>query len=253
MNIRTEGRQNHHRSAYWGRMQKLLIYATLGRPHCVRALLRTSCQPYEPGSKVQSSKAASLLSAQPGHGCLRPSRSLNRSSSLLESGRQAGCGYRPSWAISRSQRVLTSQVLRLQPTTSADRIAARQRVVIRSACCRRARRSGGLSVVKTVSSRVPGELPTASSIGWFRSYDWLVGSVQRASLRRRKSRLARSRLTRRKRRAVGWSASCSPAAQRNTVRASMPSSCAPSPAPSAEAACLPFGTSRTRTRNERVG
>ncbi len=203
------------------------------------------------GSIVQSRKSA--LGPAQVTAVVRPSRSLNRSSSLLESGRQAGCGYRPSWAISRSQRVLTSQVLRLQPTTSADRIAARQRVVIRSACCRRARRSGGLSVVKTVSSRVPGELPTASSIGWFRSYDWLVGSVQRASLRRRKSRLARSRLTRRKRRAVGWSASCSPAAQRNTVRASMPSNCAPSPAPSAEAACLPFGTSRTRTRNERVG
>jgi hypothetical protein len=28
----------------------------------------------------------------------RPSRSLNRSSSLLESGRQVGCGYRPSRA-----------------------------------------------------------------------------------------------------------------------------------------------------------
>ena len=32
---------------------------------------------------------------------LRPSRSLNRSSSLLESGRQVGSGYRPSWARNR--------------------------------------------------------------------------------------------------------------------------------------------------------
>jgi hypothetical protein len=100
---------------------------------------------------------------------------------------------------------------------------------------------------------IPGELPTASSIGWFRNYVWPVGSVRRASLRRRKSRLARSRFTRRKRSAAGWSASCSPAAQRRSVRASMPSNCAPSPAPSAEAACLAFGRSRTRTRNERVG
>ena len=29
---------------------------------------------------------------------LSPLRPLNRSSSLLESGRQVGCGYRPSWA-----------------------------------------------------------------------------------------------------------------------------------------------------------
>jgi hypothetical protein len=31
----------------------------------------------------------------------RPSRSLNRGSSLLESGRQVGCGFRPSWARGR--------------------------------------------------------------------------------------------------------------------------------------------------------
>ena len=48
----------------------------------------------EPFPKADVRRAASPAG-------LRPSRSLNRSSSLLESGRQVGCGYRPSWAISR--------------------------------------------------------------------------------------------------------------------------------------------------------
>jgi hypothetical protein len=38
----------------------------------------------------------------------RPCRSLNRSSSLLESGRQVGCGYRPSWANKRHRRTHSS-------------------------------------------------------------------------------------------------------------------------------------------------
>ena len=45
-------------------------------------------------SQSRSQEAAKAASAS------RPSRSLYRSSSLLESGRQVGCGYRPSWAKS---------------------------------------------------------------------------------------------------------------------------------------------------------
>jgi hypothetical protein len=92
----------------------------------------------------------------------RPSRSLNRSSSLLESGRQVGCGYRPSWATSGPIRGPTRQTY--------ERFVDRFEHSGARACFA----SAGLDAV--IAPFAPKTLETLAAIGGGRRYSSVTSS-----------------------------------------------------------------------------
>ena len=102
-------RQESRRTANHGRriVARMMLNSDLlafARSRCRENFgnrLKESCPLLSP----PASRADSLLSAKRACSALRPLRPILASAPVLESGRQVGCGYRPSWAKAGLRRL----------------------------------------------------------------------------------------------------------------------------------------------------